>query len=276
MENYNKIIEDPLNDIKWSYYWKKGLLELPPSNESKDWDNIAKKFKKWMEKDDYPEKLLSRIKTNPTYSVLDIGCGEGVITVPIAKKVSKVTCIDLSSEMLELLKERAVKEGLSNLNFIKGNLMDISEDSIGKMDVIIASRCLNGIMDIENVLKKINKIGKYVYITLRSSDTLNSEKVFNIINRKYPKYPSYIYVYNLLYQMGITANVEKLECETVNIYENVEEALERYRWKIGGLNPDEEKIMRKHLSETLVNNEDGTLENPYEKPDWILIWWKND
>lgn len=276
MENYSNIIEDPINDINWSYYWKKGLSELPPSNGSKDWDNIAQKFKKWMEKDDYPEKLLSRIKTNPKYSVLDVGCGEGVITVPLAKKVYEVTCVDLSNEMLGLLKERAAKEGLNNLNFLHGDLINISEDSIGKMDVIIASRCLNGIMDIEMLLKKMNKIGKYIYITLRSSDTLKSEKIFNILDRNYPKYPSYIYVYNLLYQMGITANVEKLECDTANIYENVEEALDRYRWKIGGLNPEEEEIMRKHFIETLVSKEDGTLENPYEKPDWILIWWKND
>jgi hypothetical protein len=76
--------------------------------------------------------------------------------------------------------------------------------------------------------------------------------------------------------MGITANVEKLECETVNIYENVEEALDRYRWKIGDLNPAEEKIMRGHLNEILIDNGDGTLINPYENPDWILIWWRND
>jgi ubiquinone/menaquinone biosynthesis C-methylase UbiE len=276
MENYSKIIEDPLSDINWSHYWKKGLLELPESNGSKDWDNIAPKFKKWMEKDDYPEKLLDKIKTSPNYSVLDIGCGEGVITVPLAKMVSKVTGVDLSSKMLGFLKQRAVKEGVYNLNLIQGDLINISEDSIGKVDVVIASRCLNGIIDIETVLKRINKIGKYVYITLRCSDALKSEKVFNILNRKYPQYPSYIYVYNLLYQMGITANVEKLECETVNIYENVEEALDRYRWKIGDLNPAEEKIMRGHLNEILIDNGDGTLINPYENPDWILIWWRND
>ena len=58
MENYNNIIDDPLKDINWSYYWKKGLLKLPKSNGGKDWDEIAQKFKKWMEKDHYPRKTL--------------------------------------------------------------------------------------------------------------------------------------------------------------------------------------------------------------------------
>ena len=59
-----------------------------------------------MEKDDYPDKLLNKIKTSPHYFVLDIGCGEGVITVPLAKKVSKVIGVDLSSKMLGTFKRK--------------------------------------------------------------------------------------------------------------------------------------------------------------------------
>lgn len=270
-------VDDPLKSIDWQYFWEKELKELPSHNQSKNWDGIAKKFRKWMEKDDYPEKLLNKIKTNPEYSVLDIGCGEGVITIPLAKKVSEVTAVDLSGEMLELLREKAQKEGLNNLKYLNGDLRDLDLEKIGKYDVVVASRSLNGVMEIEDTIKKINKIGNYVYITLWGPEGRKYEQIArDLLNKEHSKYPSYIYVYNMLYKMGITANVEKLECDTVNNYNNIEEAMDRYRWKLGDLNSEEEKILRDHLEKTLIVKEDGTLENPYEKPDWVLIWWKND
>jgi ubiquinone/menaquinone biosynthesis C-methylase UbiE len=274
--NEHNMIKDPLNDINWSYYWQKELKELPSSNKSKDWDNIAKKFKIWMKKDDYPGKLLEKIETHPNYSVLDIGCGEGTITLPIAKKVSEVTCIDLSIKMLDILDQKAENEGITNITCLQGDMLDISLDGMGKKDVVIASRCLNGVMEIETMLRKINKIGESVYITLRYSENDNIEdKTKSVLNREYPKYPSYMYVCNILHKMGITANVEKLECDTLNIYEDMDEVIDRYRWKMGGLNHDEELLLRDHFKKILVTNEEGYLENPEESSDWILIWWKN-
>lgn len=277
MKDNSHIINDPLHDIDWSYYWKRDLKSLPSSNKSKDWDDISEKFKKWMEKDDYPEKLLKKIKTRPHYSVLDIGCGEGVVTIPLAQKVSKVTCVDLSSGMLNILNQTAQKEDLDNLIPIKQDLMDISLKTLGKHDIVLASRSLNGIMEIKNILEEINKIGRYVYLTLWGPDSREYEKKARaVLNKENPKYPSYIYIYNLLYQMGITANIEKLECDNINTYLNLEEALDRYNWKMGILNKEEEIILKNYLNETLIKKEDGTLENPFEKPDWILIWWKNE
>ncbi len=253
------------------------MNNLPSNNKSKNWDDIAKKFERWMKKDDYPEKILDKIETKPEYSVLDIGCGEGVLTIPLAKKVSSVTCVDLSKEMLKILKKKAKDEGLDNLTYIQGNLEDINLDSDGKKyDVIIASRSLNGIKNIKGLLKKLNKIGEHVYITLWGSGGRKYEEMArDVLNRDHSKYPSYMYVCNMLYQMGITANVEKLDCQTINTYDSIEEAMDRYKWKIGNLN-QEEDVLRNHLEETLIQNEDGSFKNPYEKPDWILIWWKND
>lgn len=237
---------------------------------------IAKKFRKWMEKDDYPKKLLDKIHTQPEYSILDIGCGEGAITIPLAKKVSNVTAIDLSAEMLELLKEKAHKEGLDNIKYIHGDITSINPNTVGKHDIVIASRALNGIRNIGTLLKNINEIGKYVYITLKSPEIRKYDVINDIIfDKPQSNSSSHIYIYNMLHQMGIVANMVKLECETINTYNNIDEAVDRYKWKIGNMNPEKEKILRKNLDNILIKKEDGTLENPYEKPDWILIWWKN-
>ena len=88
--------------VDWNGLWNKSLQNLPKKNNPESWDNIASKFNEWMEKDDYPEKLLNRIELDSNDSVLDIGCGNGVITIPLAQKAIKVTAMDISSKMLEI------------------------------------------------------------------------------------------------------------------------------------------------------------------------------
>ncbi|TCK60567.1 class I SAM-dependent methyltransferase [Seleniivibrio woodruffii] len=51
-------------------------------------------------------------------SVLDVGCGTGVYTIRIAKDAAKVTGIDISKEMLDILQEDAADNGCENIETI--------------------------------------------------------------------------------------------------------------------------------------------------------------
>nr|WP_054858353.1 hypothetical protein [Methanobacterium formicicum] len=95
-----------------------------------------------------------------------------------------------------------------------------------------------------------------------------------LLGRESHRHPDYIYVYNILHDLGIYANVEMLESNTRNYYSNVEEALDRLRWRIGDLNKDEESILREYLEENMIKTTDGTITYSNGKADWVLIWWK--
>ena len=110
------------------------MKKLPEKKNSATWDDIAPKFNQWMEKDDYPKKVLQRIKCDANDSVLDIGCGNGVITIPLAKKANNVTAMDISGKMLEILTQKAEKSGIKNINTIKKRLEDTTVDEIGNHD----------------------------------------------------------------------------------------------------------------------------------------------
>lgn len=271
-----KINLDP-SKINWQEYWEKYVDERKTSKKEKNWDNIAEKFREWMKNDDYPEKLISNIKTKPNYTVLDIGCGEGSVTVPIAKKVSKVTVIERSEKMIELLYEKAEKEGVSNIEAINKDYQDVDFSKLGKFDIIIASRSLQTSRDMSTILSDLSKIGKTIYMTAWGPERNKYlESASKALKREYRDDPSYIFIYNILYQLGIVADVKKLGCENVLCYENMDEAFERYAWRLNDLNPDEEKVLMNHLDEILIKNEDGTLTNENEKSDWILLSWKNE
>ena len=262
--------------VDWNGLWNKSLQNLPKKNNPESWDNIASKFNEWMEKDDYPEKLLNRIELDSNDSVLDIGCGNGVITIPLAQKAIKVTAMDISSKMLEILMKNAKDSGLNNINTCNRRIEDVTEEDVDKHDVVVASRSLNGVSDIGKELEKINNIAKKsVYLTLWGADNRKFEReMAQLLGRESHHHPDYIYVYNILHDLGIYANVEMLESNTRNYYSNVEEALDRLRWRIGDLNKDEESILREYLEENMIKTPDGTITYSNGKADWVLIWWK--
>jgi ubiquinone/menaquinone biosynthesis C-methylase UbiE len=61
-----------------------------------------------------PDKLLKPFIT-PGMKVLDIGCGMGFFSLPIARMIGahgKVICVDVQEKMIQTLKKRAKKAGL--------------------------------------------------------------------------------------------------------------------------------------------------------------------
>jgi len=241
-------------------------------------DKIALKFGKWIENDDYPEKLINKIILEESDTVLDLGCGEGTITIPLAKKASNLTAVDLSENMLNQIIEKADKNSLNNINTLKMDLGEVNVNNIGHYDIVIASRSVNSIYSARKFLKNINEIAnKYVFITLYGPENKKYEKVIaELLNKDYRNYPHYSYIFNLLVNMGISPNAENLYCESLIEYESVEDALDRIGWRLGGLNHEENSKLKKHLKEILVVNEREKLENPLDKAEWILIWWKKD
>ena len=272
-------LEEKISDPKkldWEYFWRKEHRKR--DEKEKDWDKIAIKFGKWIENDDYAEKLINKLIIEQSDTILDLGCGEGTISIPLAKKSSKLTAIDLSERMLEQIIEKANKEGLNNINTKKMDLRDINLNNVGPHDVVIASRSVNSIFSIKDFLKNLNEIAnKYVYLTIFGAENKKYEKVVaELLNKDYKTYPHYSYIFNLLVNIGISPNAENLYCESSIEYENMEDALKRIAWRLGGLNFEENKILKKHLEEILVLNQRGKLENPFEKAEWVLIWWKKE
>ncbi|MCF0120425.1 MAG: methyltransferase domain-containing protein [Oscillospiraceae bacterium] len=63
--------------------------------------------------------LMTHIDASDT--VLDVGCGTGPLTIPLAKRAARVYALDSSERMLEILMEKAAREGLDNIVPIRGN-----------------------------------------------------------------------------------------------------------------------------------------------------------
>ncbi len=91
-------------------------------------DKIAEEYDQWYETklgkfvDDVETNLgFSLFRPKPGMHILDVGCGTGNFSIKLAEMGCKVIGIDISSEMLEIAKEKAKKRGLD----IEFHVMDV-------------------------------------------------------------------------------------------------------------------------------------------------------
>ncbi|TMS41062.1 MAG: methyltransferase domain-containing protein [Methanobacterium sp.] len=279
MNQDDRIIDrDNLIKTHWNIIWKEAVLKMPHKDDSKYWDNIAPKFNQWMEKDDYPRELVSKIKIEEGDTVFDIGCGNGAITIPLAKKAKSVTALDSSVKMLDILKEKANAEKLTNIKILNERIEDVKAHEIDPHEVVVASRSLNGIPDIQKELEKINEISqKHVYLTFWGEGSREFEnEISKLLGRETHEHPNYTIVLNILQEMGIRANAVPLESDTRNFYSNMEETLDRIEWRVGEMNEDEKVLVKKHLSKVMVKETDGGLSYSQNNSKWILVSWEKN
>lgn len=265
-------IDDP-NDVDWVKFWGERL----ENKINKDWDKAAPGFYKRTRKDDYQDALFDKLILDKNDTVLDVGCGEGSITIPIAKKVKKVIGIDSSPKMLEYLEKRAIENDVENIETILKPIEEITYEDIGDVDVVVCSRSLNGIIPIDKTLEELNKIAnKYVFITIFGPENKKIEKDFeNEIGIKTEDFPDYNYFFNIMFNLGIYANIERFDLNNYREYDSIDEAAGNGKFRTDLYNDNEKELLKEYLKRVLTYNEETEkYYNVKDKADWILIWWK--
>ena len=103
----------------------------------------------------YHQFFIDRI--NNGQNVLDVGCGNGAVSISIAKKHLKsfIIGIDLNKKNIQFAKEEQKNINLNNLSFIHGDINDYPEI---KSDIVILSNVLEHIENRVLFLKKIQQL----------------------------------------------------------------------------------------------------------------------
>lgn len=265
-------IENP-NDIEWGEYWRERL----EGKKNKDWDKAAPGFYKRTHKEDYNTALFDLLILDEDDTVLDVGCGEGSITVPLSRKVKKVIGLDSSTKMLEYLEKRASQNNADNIETILKPIEEIKYEEIGNVDVVVCSRSLNAIMPIEDVLGELNRIAnKYVFITIFGPENKKIERDFDKeLGKQTEDFPDYNYFFNILFNMGIYANIQRFDLQNYREYESIEEAMDNGKFRLDLYDDEEKELLKEYLERVLTyDSKTKKYYNVKDKADWIMVWWK--
>ena len=267
-----------LKSIDWNQIWKEERKKLPKkTHTSKFWDKRALSFSAHAHKSKYSKDFLKIIKPSADDTVLDMGSGSGTLAIPLAFKVKKVTAVDFSGNMLRHLREFARKDRLNNIKTIKDSWEDDWDKAkIGKHDIAVASRSV-AIDDLQTAIKKLNNaVRKRIYLSTVVGDGPHDRKIFEAIGRKFNPPIDYIYVYNLLYQMDINANVNFIFDKYDRIYDSHETAMNSFTWMLNEITKKEEERLAQFLKEHLVESGSKWTLDYKKEVKWAVIWWEKE
>jgi ubiquinone/menaquinone biosynthesis C-methylase UbiE len=227
---------------------------------------------------------LERIKLDSDSTVLDVGCGAGLLAIPMAKKCKCVTALDASSEMLKYLAQNASCEGVTNITPIHKQFENVTiGKDLGKHDIVIASRSMGLEHDLRKFLKNMDEAAKKRAYAIWSVGKRTFDiGLYKAIDRPYGETRTYTVIYNLLHQMGVFANIEIFECQPMSMsYNSIADALSilSHRFERMGknkeLNKKEKTRLKKYLEETLTKTSEGTLTFvDKHTAHQALMWWE--
>jgi SAM-dependent methyltransferase len=241
------------------------------------WDRRARGFHRSTKDTVGSDPLYLRLceKVGSHMSVLDVGAGTGRFSLALAPQVDHIIAVEPSAAMMDFLRQDAAARDLNNISYVQTTWQEAPDNL--QADIVICSHVIYPIRDIEPFLLKLqNATLQVCYIYARAShiDALTADlwRHFHHDERCLP--PGYIHVLDVLYEMGIFANVEIVSLPPSLRYPSLDVAVTEMTEQL--ILPEDEKTcleLRALLEEWLVEI-DGVLQPPLQKMVSAIIWWE--
>ncbi len=258
------------NVIDWAQLRKNMLLAAQrielynPSYWDKETNVVNENLPHWAE---LTKKQLKKLPLSPEITVLDVGAGTGRMTLPMAKLVKHVTALEPSEKMLAALRENARKQQVFNIYCVNESLEEL--ETTTSYDLVVASFSLF-MFDIKSALLKMNALAsKGVYLFLSASPWIDAELQKVVYGSSSP-WSDFIFIYNILHDVGILANVEVWDYELKQRYVDVEDAVSKYS-QVYRVPAETKNSLREYLRTNLVEEKGKFWCNRKRKA--AAIWW---
>lgn len=246
--------------IDWNREWARRLNDLNEPTGSEYWDGRADSFRPG-EGSDYAAAFISEARLLPGESVLDMGCGAGTLSVPLACSGHQVTAVDFSPRMLAALKEEASAKGVGErVRTIRAAWDDDwDEAGIPIADVSFSSRSLAS-PDLGRSLRLLESHARrQVCVTLSTESSPRYDPIlYGAVGRRRDPMPEYVFVMNLLMQRHRHPRLSYLVSRQSKSFPTYELACENIRFSLFGVRDGERDAYEKYCREHIKRTADGS------------------
>jgi SAM-dependent methyltransferase len=105
-----------------------------------------------------PAGLLAAAGLEPGMDAIDLCCGDGWFTLPIAKVASRVVAIDLDAALLETTRRRLTDGGMANCDFVAGDAYDLVKLSPRPADFVFLANVFHGVPEQPRLARAVRDV----------------------------------------------------------------------------------------------------------------------
>ena len=274
--------------VSWENAWKEMRQERMGKPKVSYDDEFFKKsandFSERIKLNDYEfgrktTEILDEV-IDDNFEVLEIGTGPGTLTVPLAKKVKKITGIEFAErniKNLELnLKENNLsnKKNMANVEIVNKRWEEIEDNEIkGKFDLVVCSHFLWQIKNIDDLLRRMENASRRYCSIIQpcGRDEIVKEIFEKISNQKYtgqfePDADYFAYV--ILREWGRLVSVKYFD---YTFERNLEEQVRNVAAFIGRFY-EVDTVLEKKIKDYLLEISEDDIYREENKA--AVLWWQ--
>lgn len=262
------------HETDWLALWRdlaEAFLRPQPDPDAR----MVERYRAWERNGTVrPDSLLDVVvnEVGADTTVLDVGAGTGRWTIPLARVARRVTAIEPTAGMEEMLRANLAAAGVTNVAIVPAALEDAV---VEPHDVVVAAHSMYTSPDLAafvGAMERHARAACFMELHLPPADGVIGELTRAIHGRFYDS-PNALIALNALHSLGICANL-LVEDEAEHwTDETPDEALERARRHLRLDGPSEhDELIRAVLAERLTRTDAG-----YRWPDGkraALLWWR--
>ena len=225
-------------------------------------------------------ETLRDLDVSPGDRVLDIGSGPGTLALPLARAGASVTAVDPAAGMIAELRAAAEREGLTAITTIHAlwEEIDPARDLAPPYDRVVASFSLampgirSALAAMDVAVSPSGSVHLYWF-----ADEPIWEQVYRALwedlhGAPYHPRPKADCLFNVLYGMGIYANVLMRPMDDTTTFATVEDAVDHFGPRMSAETPRQREILRDYLRERLVRRDSGLVLTG--SSTYAAIWWQ--
>ncbi len=221
------------------------------------------------------DPLLRRLlqELPPDANAIDVGAGTGRHLVPLAARVRRVTAVEPSPAMLHFLRMEIEEAGLGNVDVVEGSWPEVH---VEPADFVYSSHVLYPVRDIETFLRKMDASARRrCYVFLRAEQMSMDFGLWTEFHgRPLAPQPSALDAFNVLWQIGLYADLQVVDAAISFTFASVDEAVAHLAHTVVLAEDDSaaRERLRGLLQERLVETEDGLAFPEVATRSAIVSW----
>lgn len=253
----------------------------PPAPErgTDHWSPHAARFAAAARRAPQPDSFLRFLLPHlrPSDTLIDIGAGTGRYEPLLARNVARVIAVEPSSAMRERLARRVQEERLANVELLEAG-WPLPEPPA--CDVAVAAHVLYGVREVGPFLQQMRAAARracFLLLGLRQPSFYISPFWERLHGQRRLALPGALECLNVLFQLGIPANLTLIPAGDQFAFADEQEALETIGLRLHlPPGPAGAAALRPLLGELLEPDGQGMLRPRGQPPQTAVVWWTHE